>query len=54
MEEPEIWNSCYSPATGWGDPKEWYTYETDVYTPMEFFEIAEALTPVIRSTDKRS
>lgn len=29
-------------------------YETDVYTPMQFFEIAEALTPVIRSTDKRS
>ena len=29
-------------------------YETDAYTPMEFFEIAEALTPVIRSTDKRS
>lgn len=24
-------------------------YETDVYTPMEFFEIAEALTPVIES-----
>ncbi len=29
-------------------------YESDAYTPMEFFEIAEALTPVIRSTDKRS
>lgn len=28
-------------------------YETDVYTPMEFFEIAGALASVIGSTDKR-
>lgn len=28
-------------------------YESDVYTPMEFFEIAEALTLIIGSTDKR-
>ena len=38
---------CLSAVAGYGGDM----YETDVYTPMEFFEIAGALAPVIGSTD---